>query len=59
VFWLTRQQQSYGDGLGLFVKPLSTHTIAILKQGRDISPRLLKQIAIDIGLTVEEFLESR
>jgi predicted RNA binding protein YcfA (HicA-like mRNA interferase family) len=28
-------------------------------KGRDISPRLLKQIADDINLTVEEFLESR
>ncbi|SKB14468.1 conserved hypothetical protein [Planktothrix sp. PCC 11201] len=28
-------------------------------KGRDISPRLLRQIAIDIGLTVEEMLESR
>jgi predicted RNA binding protein YcfA (HicA-like mRNA interferase family) len=28
-------------------------------KGRDISPRLLRQIASDINLTVEEFLESR
>jgi predicted RNA binding protein YcfA (HicA-like mRNA interferase family) len=28
-------------------------------KGRDISPRLLKQIADDINLTVEEFLGSR
>ncbi|UKO97267.1 type II toxin-antitoxin system HicA family toxin [Nostoc sp. UHCC 0870] len=28
-------------------------------KGRDISPRLLKQIASDVELTVEEFLESR
>lgn len=28
-------------------------------KGRDISPRLLRQIAIDIGLIVEEMLESR
>ena len=28
-------------------------------KGRDISPRLLRQIASDIGLTIEEFLESR
>ena len=27
-------------------------------KGRDISPRLLRQIASDIELTVEEFLES-
>lgn len=28
-------------------------------KGRDIVPRLLRQIASDINLTVEEFLESR
>lgn len=28
-------------------------------KGRDIAPRLLKQIADDVSLTVEEFLESR
>jgi predicted RNA binding protein YcfA (HicA-like mRNA interferase family) len=28
-------------------------------KGRDISPRLLRQIASDINLTVEEFLEFR
>ncbi len=28
-------------------------------KGRDISPRLLKQIASDIGLSVEELLEWR
>jgi predicted RNA binding protein YcfA (HicA-like mRNA interferase family) len=28
-------------------------------QGRDISPILLRQIAKDIGLTVEEFLKHR
>lgn len=28
-------------------------------KGRDISPRLLRLIASDIELTVEEFLESR
>jgi predicted RNA binding protein YcfA (HicA-like mRNA interferase family) len=28
-------------------------------KGRDISPRLLRQIASDIELTVEELLESR
>ncbi len=27
-------------------------------KGRDISPRLLRQIASDIGLTIEDFLES-
>lgn len=28
-------------------------------QGRDISPALLRQIADDIGLSLEEFLEAR
>jgi len=28
-------------------------------QGRDISPVLLRQIAKDIGITIEEFLEHR
>lgn len=28
-------------------------------QGRDISPALLRQIAKDIGLTVEELLQNR
>lgn len=28
-------------------------------KGRDISPRLLRQIASDIGLTIEEMLEWR
>ena len=28
-------------------------------KGRDISPRLLRQIVIDIGLTIDEFLDSR
>lgn len=28
-------------------------------KGRDISPRLLKQIARDIDLTIEEFLKYR
>lgn len=28
-------------------------------KGRDIAPRLLRQIANDINLTIEEFLENR
>jgi predicted RNA binding protein YcfA (HicA-like mRNA interferase family) len=28
-------------------------------KGRDLSPRLLRQIASDVALTVEEFLEAR
>jgi predicted RNA binding protein YcfA (HicA-like mRNA interferase family) len=42
-----------------FRHPDGRGTTVPFHQGRDISPRLLKQIAIDIGLTVEEFLESR
>jgi predicted RNA binding protein YcfA (HicA-like mRNA interferase family) len=34
-------------------------TTVPLHKGRDISPRLLRQIASDIELTVEELLESR
>jgi predicted RNA binding protein YcfA (HicA-like mRNA interferase family) len=28
-------------------------------KGRDVAPRLLRQIASDIGLTIEELLEAR
>jgi predicted RNA binding protein YcfA (HicA-like mRNA interferase family) len=42
-----------------FRHPDGRGTTVPFHQGRDISPRLLKQIAIDIGLTVEEFLASR
>lgn len=28
-------------------------------KGRDLAPRMLRQIAIDIGLTVEDFLKAR
>lgn len=34
-------------------------TTAPFHKGRDISPRLLKQIGNDIGLTVEEMLDQR
>jgi predicted RNA binding protein YcfA (HicA-like mRNA interferase family) len=34
-------------------------TTVPLHKGRDISPRLLRQIASDINLTVEELLEFR
>ena len=34
-------------------------TTVPFQKGRDISPRLLRQIANDINLTIEEFLEYR
>jgi predicted RNA binding protein YcfA (HicA-like mRNA interferase family) len=34
-------------------------TTVPMHRGRDISPGLLRQIAKDIGLTIEEFLEKR
>lgn len=39
--------------------PLGRCTTVPFHQGRDISPVLLRQIAKDIGLTVDEFLRSR
>jgi predicted RNA binding protein YcfA (HicA-like mRNA interferase family) len=33
-------------------------TTVVVHQGRDISPIMLRQIAKDIGLTIEEFLRS-
>ncbi|MDF5708832.1 MAG: type II toxin-antitoxin system HicA family toxin [Nostoc sp. S4] len=32
-------------------------TTVLFHKGRDISPRLLRQIASDIGLTIEEILD--
>ena len=43
------QQFRHEDGRG---------TTVPFHKGRDISPRLLRQIASDIELTVEEFLQS-
>ncbi len=34
-------------------------TTVLFHKGRDISPRLLRQIASDIGLTVEKLLNHR
>jgi predicted RNA binding protein YcfA (HicA-like mRNA interferase family) len=54
-FVLARQRGSHkqfrhSDGRGTTVPD---------HQGRDISPALLRQIATDIGLTVEELLQNR
>jgi predicted RNA binding protein YcfA (HicA-like mRNA interferase family) len=43
----SHQQFRHGDGRG---------TTVPFHQGRDISPTLLRQIAKDIGVSVEEFL---
>jgi predicted RNA binding protein YcfA (HicA-like mRNA interferase family) len=42
-----------------FRRPDGRGTTVPYHQGRDISPILLRQIAKDIGLTVEEFLKHR
>lgn len=42
-----------------FRHPDGRATTVPFHKGRDISPRLLRQIATDINFTVEEFLESR
>nr|WP_237265837.1 type II toxin-antitoxin system HicA family toxin [Tolypothrix bouteillei] len=44
------KQFRYEDGRG---------TTVPFHKGRDISPRLLRQIASDINLTIEEMLELR
>jgi predicted RNA binding protein YcfA (HicA-like mRNA interferase family) len=41
-----------------FRHPDGRGTTVPFHKGRDIAPRLLRQIASDIGLTIEEFLES-
>lgn len=46
----SHRQYRHADGRGTTV-PFHT--------GRDISPILLRQIAKDIGLTIEEFLKNR
>lgn len=46
----SHQQFRHTDGRG---------TTVPCHKGRDISPTLLRKIASDIELTVEEFLESR
>lgn len=42
-----------------FRHPDGRNTTVPFHAGRDISPILLKQIAKDINLTIEEFLQSR
>lgn len=42
-----------------FRDPTGRSTTVPFHQGRDISPILLRQIAKDIGLTVEELLKHR
>jgi len=46
----SHKQFRHSDGRG---------TTVPLHKGRDISPTLLRKIASDIGLTVEEFLQHR
>lgn len=46
----SHKQFRHADGRG---------TTVPLHKGRDISPTLLRKIASDIGLTVEEFLDYR
>jgi predicted RNA binding protein YcfA (HicA-like mRNA interferase family) len=46
----SHKQFRHADGRG---------TTVPFHKGRDVSPRLLRQIANDIGLTVEEMLEWR
>ena len=46
----SHQQFRHADGRG---------TTVPCHKGRDISPTLLRKIASDIELTIEEFLESR
>jgi len=46
----SHKQYRHADGRG---------TTVPFHQGRDISPTLLRQIAKDIGLSVEDFLASR
>jgi len=46
----SHRQYRHPDGRG---------TTVPFHEGRDISPILLRQIARDIGLTVEEFLKNR
>jgi predicted RNA binding protein YcfA (HicA-like mRNA interferase family) len=42
-----------------FAHPDGRNTTVPFHQGRDISPALLRQIADDVGLSVEKFLEER
>ncbi|MBM4382314.1 MAG: type II toxin-antitoxin system HicA family toxin [Deltaproteobacteria bacterium] len=42
-----------------FRHPDGRATTVPMHQGRDISPRLLRQITLDIGVTVEAFVAMR
>ena len=42
-----------------FKHPDGRMTTVPFHKGRDISPSLLRKIALDIGMTVEEFLRNR
>lgn len=46
----SHRQYRHADGRG---------TTVPFHQGRDISPTLLRQIAKDVGLSLEDFLEAR
>ncbi|MBI3895368.1 MAG: type II toxin-antitoxin system HicA family toxin [Acidobacteria bacterium] len=54
-FTQVRQRGSHKQ----FRHPDGRSTTVSVHQGRDISPIMLRQIASDIGSTVEEFLEHR
>jgi predicted RNA binding protein YcfA (HicA-like mRNA interferase family) len=54
-FTLARQKGSHKQ----FRHPDGRGTTVPCHQGRDVSPLLLRQIARDIGLTIEEFLQHR
>ena len=54
-FTQVRQRGSHKQ----FRHPDGRNTTVAVHPGRDVSPILLRQIASDIGLTVEEFLEHR
>jgi predicted RNA binding protein YcfA (HicA-like mRNA interferase family) len=42
-----------------FRNDAGTNTTVPFHQGRDIAPALLRQIAKDVGLTIDEFLSHR
>jgi len=54
-FALVRQRGSHRQ----YRHPDGRCTTVSFHRGRDISPILLRQIAKDIGITVEDFLEQR
>ena len=54
-FTQVRQRGSHKQ----FRHPDGRNTTVAVHSGRDVSPILLRQIASDIGLTVEAFLEHR